>query len=188
MTSNPGHRAALADDDHTVLGNLQAIKAMGIRIALDDFGTGFSSLSDSRRFRFDKIKIDRAFVQGQADDPRVRVILEAILGMCHNLGLATVAEGVETPEQLALLRIAAAPRSRAICSAARCPASRSRRSFAATWARPASTPHGRSRLRRAEPISQANRFDSSTVTLALPPASALSGAGTRTPRATGRGC
>jgi diguanylate cyclase (GGDEF)-like protein len=96
--------SVLADDDRTVLGNLQAIKAMGIRIALDDFGTGYSSLSYLRRFPFDKIKIDRAFVQGQTDDPGVRVILEAILGMCHNLGLATVGEGVETQEQLALLR------------------------------------------------------------------------------------
>jgi diguanylate cyclase (GGDEF)-like protein len=94
----------LADDDQTVLANLQAIKAMGIRIALDDFGTGYSSLSYLRRFSFDKIKIDRGFVQGQADDPGVRVILEAILDMCHKLGLATVGEGVETAEQLAALR------------------------------------------------------------------------------------
>jgi diguanylate cyclase (GGDEF)-like protein len=96
--------SVLAGDDRTVLANLQAIKAMGIRIALDDFGTGYSSLSYLRRFPFDKIKIDRAFVQGQADDPGVRVILESILGMCHNLGLATVGEGVETAQQLALLR------------------------------------------------------------------------------------
>jgi EAL domain-containing protein (putative c-di-GMP-specific phosphodiesterase class I) len=96
--------SVLADDDQTVLGNLLAIKAMGIRIALDDFGTGYSSLSYLRRFSFDKIKIDRAFVQGQTDDPGVRVILEAILGMCKNLGLATIGEGVETQEQLALLR------------------------------------------------------------------------------------
>jgi EAL domain-containing protein (putative c-di-GMP-specific phosphodiesterase class I) len=94
----------MADGDQTVLGNLQAIRAMGIRIALDDFGTGYSSLSYLRRFPFDKIKIDRSFVQGQTDDPGVRVILEAILSMCHNLGLATVGEGVETQDQLALLR------------------------------------------------------------------------------------
>ena len=96
--------SVLAGDDQTVLGNLQAIKAMGIRIALDDFGTGYSSLSYLRRFSFDKIKIDRAFVQGQADDPGVRVILEAILEMCHKLGLDTVGEGVETTEQLHALR------------------------------------------------------------------------------------
>jgi EAL domain-containing protein (putative c-di-GMP-specific phosphodiesterase class I) len=94
----------LADHDQTVLENLSAIKAMGISIALDDFGTGYSSLSYMRRFSFDKIKIDKSFVQGQADDPGTRVILEAILGMCRNLGLATIAEGVETAEQLALLQ------------------------------------------------------------------------------------
>ncbi|WP_428491120.1 bifunctional diguanylate cyclase/phosphodiesterase [Rhodopila sp.] len=96
--------SVLADDGQAVLANLKAIKAMGVRIALDDFGTGYSSLSYLRRFCFDKIKIDRAFVQGQADDAGVRVILEAILDMCHNLGLATVGEGVETADQLAALR------------------------------------------------------------------------------------
>lgn len=94
----------MADDDQTVLANLKAIKAMGVRIALDDFGTGYSSLSYLQRFSFDKIKIDRTFVQGQVDDPSVRVILEAILEMCHKLGLATVGEGVETAEQLTALR------------------------------------------------------------------------------------
>ncbi len=77
---------------------------MGIRIALDDFGTGYSSLSYLRRFSFDKIKIDRSFVQGQMSDPGVRVILETMLTMSHRLGLLTVAEGIETQEQLALLR------------------------------------------------------------------------------------
>jgi len=96
--------SVMADNDQTVLENLRAIKAMGIPIALDDFGTGYSSLSYLRRFSFDKIKIDRSFVQGQADDPGVRVILEAILGMCQNLGLKTIGEGIETQEQLDVLR------------------------------------------------------------------------------------
>ena len=96
--------SVMADDDTTVLESLRAIKAMGVAIALDDFGTGYSSLSYLRRFPFDKIKIDRAFVQGQDDDPGVRVILEAILGMCNNLGLATTGEGIETQQQLDLLR------------------------------------------------------------------------------------
>ncbi len=96
--------SVLADDDPIVIENLRATKAMGIRIALDDFGTGYSSLSYLRRFPFDKVKIDRSFVQGQTDDPGMRVILEAILGMCHNLGLPTIGEGIETQEQLDLLR------------------------------------------------------------------------------------
>jgi diguanylate cyclase (GGDEF)-like protein len=94
----------LADSNPTVLGTLHDLKAMGVQIALDDFGTGYSSLSYLRRFSFDKIKIDKSFVQGQSHDQGVRVILEAILGMCHNLGLAVVGEGVETQQQLAMLR------------------------------------------------------------------------------------
>jgi predicted signal transduction protein with EAL and GGDEF domain len=94
----------MADNNQTVMGTLHALKAMGVRIALDDFGTGYSSLSYLRRFSFDKIKIDKSFVQGQSNDQGVRVILEAILGMCHNLGLAVVGEGIETQQQLAMLR------------------------------------------------------------------------------------
>jgi EAL domain-containing protein (putative c-di-GMP-specific phosphodiesterase class I) len=96
--------SVMAEDDAIVLENLRATKALGIPIALDDFGTGYSSLSYLRRFPFDKIKIDRSFVQGQVEDPGMRVILEAILAMCHNLGLSTIGEGVETQEQLDLLR------------------------------------------------------------------------------------
>jgi len=96
--------SVMADDNQTVMDSLHALKARGIRIALDDFGTGYSSLSYLRRFSFDKIKIDKSFVQGQAHDQGVRVILEAILGMCHKLGLAVIGEGVETRQQLAMLR------------------------------------------------------------------------------------
>lgn len=94
----------LADDNQPVLGTLHTLKQMGIRITLDDFGTGYSSLSYLRRFSFEKIKIDKSFVQGQVHDPSVQVILEAILSMCQKLGLAVVGEGVETHQQLAMLR------------------------------------------------------------------------------------
>ena len=94
----------LADRNQTVVDTLNDLKAMGIRIALDDFGTGYSSLSYLRRFCFDKIKIDKSFVQGQSSDPGTRVILKSILTMCRNLGLAVVGEGVETRQQLAMLR------------------------------------------------------------------------------------
>jgi diguanylate cyclase (GGDEF)-like protein len=96
--------SVMADDNKIVLDTLLALKAMGVRIVLDDFGTGYSSLSYLRRFSFDKIKIDKAFVQGQASDRGVRVILESILGMCRNLGVPVVGEGVETRQQLAVLR------------------------------------------------------------------------------------
>ncbi len=96
--------SVMADDNQSVMGTLNALKAMGVSIALDDFGTGYSSLSYLRRFPFDKIKIDKAFVQGQTNDRGVRVILESILGMCNKLGLRVVGEGVETRQQLAMLR------------------------------------------------------------------------------------
>ncbi|HLB98331.1 MAG TPA: EAL domain-containing protein, partial [Acetobacteraceae bacterium] len=96
--------SVMADDNKMVMDTLHALKAMGVRIVLDDFGTGYSSLSHLRRFSFDKIKIDKAFVQGQANDRGVRVILESILGMCRNLGVPVVGEGVETRQQLAVLR------------------------------------------------------------------------------------
>jgi diguanylate cyclase (GGDEF)-like protein len=96
--------SVMADENRCVLDTLHALKGMGIGITLDDFGTGYSSLSYLRRFPFDKIKIDKSFVQGQANDQGMRVILEAILAMCHNLGLAVVGEGVETRQQLSMLQ------------------------------------------------------------------------------------
>jgi EAL domain-containing protein (putative c-di-GMP-specific phosphodiesterase class I) len=77
---------------------------MDIRITLDDFGTGYSSLSYLRRFPFDKIKIDKSFIQGQGTDRGTRVILEAMIRMCADLGFDVVAEGVETEHQLNELR------------------------------------------------------------------------------------
>jgi predicted signal transduction protein with EAL and GGDEF domain len=96
--------SVMADENEAVLETLHALKAMGLCITLDDFGTGYSSLSHLRRFPFDKIKIDKSFVQGQASDQGVRVILEAILAMCQNLGLDVVGEGVETRQQLLMLQ------------------------------------------------------------------------------------
>ena len=96
--------SVMADEKYGVVETLEALKAMGVSIALDDFGTGYSSLSYLRRFPFDKIKIDKAFIQGQATDQGVRVVLEAILTMCQRLGLRVVAEGVETHQQLDMLR------------------------------------------------------------------------------------
>lgn len=94
----------LADSNPAVMDSLHELRAMGVHISLDNFGTGYSSLSYPRRFSFDKIKIDKSFVQEPANDQGVRVILEAILGLCRNLDLPVVAEGVETQQQLALLR------------------------------------------------------------------------------------
>ncbi len=89
--------------DH-VLGTLQALRTLGVRIAMDDFGTGYSSLAYLWRFPFDKLKIDRAFTQGLGVDPRVDVIVRSIVKMAHSLSIRVNAEGVETEAQREALR------------------------------------------------------------------------------------
>jgi EAL domain-containing protein (putative c-di-GMP-specific phosphodiesterase class I) len=83
---------------------LQEIREMGVRLALDDFGTGFSSLSLLQQFPIQRIKIDRAFVQGIADNTNDRSLVRTIIAMAHSMGLDLVAEGVETVHQLQGLR------------------------------------------------------------------------------------
>ena len=85
---------------------LEALRERGIKIALDDFGTGYSSLSFLRTLPFDRVKIDRSFVQDLDIKPEASVIVRAIVEMSRNLGAAVTAEGVETDEQIALLRAA----------------------------------------------------------------------------------
>jgi diguanylate cyclase (GGDEF)-like protein len=82
---------------------LHRLRALGIRIALDDFGTGYSSLSYLRSFPFDKIKIDQSFIRDLDSNPDSMVIVEAVIGLARGLGMTTVAEGVETAQQLATL-------------------------------------------------------------------------------------
>jgi diguanylate cyclase (GGDEF)-like protein len=83
---------------------LQALHDQGIGIALDDFGTGFSSLEHLRRFPIDVIKIDRSFIEGVEHDPKDSAIAANLVSLAHALGLDVVAEGIETPGQLQLLR------------------------------------------------------------------------------------
>lgn len=89
--------------DH-VLHSLRALAGMGVRIAMDDFGTGYSSLSYLWRFPFDKVKIDKAFTQALADDPKVNLIVRSIISLAHALAIRVNAEGVETAGQLRLLQ------------------------------------------------------------------------------------
>ena len=94
----------LLDDGALTLGRLDQIRAMGIRFAIDDFGTGYSSLSYLEQLPVEILKIDRAFVVDLATNPRRAALLRAIVAMASAFGLTTVAEGVETAQQLALVR------------------------------------------------------------------------------------
>jgi EAL domain-containing protein (putative c-di-GMP-specific phosphodiesterase class I) len=94
----------LLRDVEANLKTLHDLKKIGVRIAMDDFGTGYSSLGNLRSFPFDKIKIDRSFVSDLENNPDAVSIVHAVVGLGHNLGMATCAEGVETSQQLAYLR------------------------------------------------------------------------------------
>jgi len=97
--------SAIMDTGFNVTNTLQAIKEQGVRLALDDFGTGYSSLSYLRRFPIDELKIDRSFiVECHAGNNSAAIITQAIIAMAHGMRLSVVAEGVETPQQLAFLR------------------------------------------------------------------------------------
>ncbi|EIM26364.1 putative bifunctional diguanylate cyclase/phosphodiesterase [Microvirga lotononidis] len=85
---------------------LQQVKTLGATIALDDFGTGYASMSSLRSFPFDKIKIDQSFVQEMNSSSGSAAIVYATLDLARRLGIATTAEGVETEEQLGVLRAA----------------------------------------------------------------------------------
>jgi len=94
---------ALIRDPNRALQTLQKLKALGVNIAMDDFGTGYSSLSNLRAFPFDKIKIDRSFIQSVHTNPQAAAIVRAVLGLGRGLGLPVIAEGVETSEELRFL-------------------------------------------------------------------------------------
>jgi len=96
--------SVLLQDSEATLAALHKLREFGIRISMDDFGTGYSSLSYLRSFPFDKIKIDQSFVHELASRGDSMAIIRAVTGLGKNLGIATTAEGVETNEQLALLR------------------------------------------------------------------------------------
>jgi predicted signal transduction protein with EAL and GGDEF domain len=96
--------AVLIRDDEAALAILHQLRSIGVRIALDDFGTGYSSLSYLQRFPFDKIKIDRCFVDDIADPDGSSCIVQAVVNIAAARHMTTTAEGVETQAQQELLR------------------------------------------------------------------------------------
>jgi EAL domain-containing protein (putative c-di-GMP-specific phosphodiesterase class I) len=83
---------------------LRSLRALGVGISMDDFGTGYSGLSYLRAFPFDKIKIDRSFISELGESGDCLAIIQAIINLGSNLGIPTLAEGVETKKQLEWLR------------------------------------------------------------------------------------
>lgn len=94
----------LMQNDPRVNKSIGRLRRLGIELSMDDFGTGYSSLSYLRRFPFSILKVDRAFVSDCSESQEARTLVRAIIAMAQGLGLQVVAEGVETNEQLALLR------------------------------------------------------------------------------------
>jgi diguanylate cyclase (GGDEF)-like protein len=92
------------DNIETTLASLHSLRAIGVRVALDDFGTGYSSLSYLRSFPFDKIKIDRSFIEDLLAHDGATAIIKSITSLAEALGMETTAEGVETIDQLDILR------------------------------------------------------------------------------------
>ncbi|MFC4255724.1 EAL domain-containing protein [Altererythrobacter xixiisoli] len=95
---------ALMEHSSAILGVLNGLRALGVRIAMDDFGTGYSSLGYLQKFPFDAIKIDRSFVRGIDTSAERRVIVRAITQLASALGMTTTAEGIETWAQLECVR------------------------------------------------------------------------------------
>ncbi len=95
--------AVLLQDTESNIAILDELRNLGVRIAMDDFGTGYSSLAYLQKFPFDKIKIDRSFVN-ELDRPESIAIIRAVTGLGRSLGMKTTAEGVETEQQLQKLK------------------------------------------------------------------------------------
>lgn len=99
----------LLQDFAETVEKIEALRRLGVRFALDDFGTGYSSLSYLQRLPLDEVKIDRSFLRDVLDDAKAAALVETILSMARNLGLAVVAEGIETEAAFRFLEQRACP-------------------------------------------------------------------------------
>ncbi|MFN8016247.1 MAG: EAL domain-containing protein [Acidimicrobiia bacterium] len=96
--------SALMVDANSTIAMLDQLKNLGVHFEVDDFGTGFSSLSYLKKFPVDALKIDQGFIDGLGRDPEDSAIVTAVVSLSHALGLQAIAEGVETPLQMAELK------------------------------------------------------------------------------------
>lgn len=96
--------SVLLEDVRSNIATLEQLNALGIKLAIDDFGMGYSSLSYLKRLPVNSLKIDKSFVAGISRNSEDKLIVSGVIDLAQGLGLTVVAEGVETAEQLALLR------------------------------------------------------------------------------------
>jgi EAL domain-containing protein (putative c-di-GMP-specific phosphodiesterase class I) len=96
--------SALMSREQEVDVLMREIRALGVELSIDDFGTGYSSLAYLKRFPVQRLKVDRAFIRDLGNDEDSAAIVRSIVNLAHGLKLAVVAEGVETGQQLAILR------------------------------------------------------------------------------------
>ncbi|GAB6064999.1 hypothetical protein JCM9492_00910 [Aquifex pyrophilus] len=107
----PAHKLVLEITERTMMENpkkakiiIDELKALGVKIAIDDFGTGFSSMEYLVEFNVDRIKIDKKFIDGILDDKKSWTIVKSVINLSHNVGALSLAEGVETKEQVRELK------------------------------------------------------------------------------------
>jgi len=127
----------LLQNTFTTLATLHELRKMGVQIALDDFGTGYSSLSYLRSFPFDKIKIDRSFIQDLSNGAEPLAIVNAVAGLAKCLNMTSTAEGVETQQQMEVLQAIGCTEMQGYLFSHARPAHEIRRFFAQTPARKA---------------------------------------------------